>query len=181
MNVFITGVTGALGQPVTQLLVNAGHRIRALSRSPENDTVIRRLGAEPVKANLFDPQSLREGIKGTHAILHLATKIPTTQAIGQRRAWRENDAIRREGTRNLVDAALEQDTQVFVYPSIVFSYPDRGDAWIDETTRPELKNFGISTLEAETEVARFAASGRRGITLRMGAHLTTDTGDGSLR
>jgi nucleoside-diphosphate-sugar epimerase len=169
MIVFITGATGALGKPVCQHLVKHGHQVRALSRSTANDAVIKHLGGEPVKANLFDVESLREGIKGANAILHLATKIPATQRIGRQRAWRENDAIRREGTRNLVDAALEHNTQVFVYPSIVFSYPDRGDAWIDETTRPELKSLGLSTLEAEAEVTRFANSGRRGITLRMGA------------
>jgi HD-GYP domain-containing protein (c-di-GMP phosphodiesterase class II) len=108
MVVFITGATGALGQPVLQLLVKAGHQVRALSRSPANDAVIKHLDGEPVRANLFDDESLREGIAGADAVLHLATKIPTTQKIGWRRAWRENDAIRREGTRNLVDVALEQ-------------------------------------------------------------------------
>jgi uncharacterized protein YbjT (DUF2867 family) len=62
MIVFITGATGALGKPVCQLLVEQGHQVRALSRSTENNAIIKQLGGEPVKANLFDLASLREGM-----------------------------------------------------------------------------------------------------------------------
>ena len=53
-----------------------------------------------------------------------------------RSAWVENDRIRAEGTKNLVDAALATGAQVFVYPSFAFVYPDSGDAWIDAASTP---------------------------------------------
>jgi nucleoside-diphosphate-sugar epimerase len=168
MKVFVTGATGTLGRPVVQRLIKSGHQVLALSRSAENDSIIRSFGGEPVSANLFDLDSLRKGMKGAEAVLHLATKIPATRNIGRPRAWLETDQIRREGTRTLVDAALEFGCSVFVYPSIVFLYPDCGDKWINATTPPQPAEYLRSTLDAEAEVARFAARGGRGISLRMG-------------
>lgn len=169
MTIFVTGATGTLGQPVVRLLVGAGHQVRALSRSEHNDAVILELGGEPVSADLFDLESLRAGMVDTDAVLHLATKIPEVRRIGRRAAWIETDRIRREGTRNLVDAALEHGVKVFVYPSIVFLYPDRGSAWVDARTEPEPAEYLVTTLDAEAEVARFSVHGGRGVSLRMGA------------
>jgi nucleoside-diphosphate-sugar epimerase len=85
-------------------------------------------------------------------------------------AWRENDRIRIEGTRNLVDVAIEAGVFTFIYPSIVFFYPDRGANWLEAgAARPDVAPALKSSLTAEAEVERFAGTGRRGIVLRMGA------------
>jgi uncharacterized protein YbjT (DUF2867 family) len=78
METFVTGATRVLGRPVVQILVAAGHRVRALSRSEENGAELRKLGAEPVPANLFEVKSLKPALSGSDAILHLATRIPAT-------------------------------------------------------------------------------------------------------
>jgi nucleoside-diphosphate-sugar epimerase len=170
MHVFVTGGTGALGRPVVKRLVAAGHRVRALARSEENVAALRALGAEPVRADLYDAADLHEALAGADAVLHLATRIPGATSAGRPAAWRENDRIRREGTRNLVDAALATGVKTFVYPSVVLVYPDSGDRWIDAATAPAGPESTQlpSTLEAEAEVARFTDRGGRGIVLRMG-------------
>jgi uncharacterized protein YbjT (DUF2867 family) len=76
MKVFVTGATGVLGRPVVRRLVAAGHTVRGLSRSPENAALLRRLGAEPVDADLFDLVSLQMALRDADAVFHLATKIP---------------------------------------------------------------------------------------------------------
>ena len=171
MEVFVTGATRVLGRPVVQQLIAAGHHIRALSRSQENEKELRELGAEPVAANLFDVESLKLALKGCDAILHLATKIPPTMKMGRLSAWQENDRIRRDGTRNLVDAALAVGgVQTIIYPSFFSVYPDSGDRWIDADSTPVQSATTLqSTLDAEEAVARFASDGRRGISLRVGA------------
>lgn len=168
MKVFVTGATGVLGRAVVPLLVAAGHQVRGLARSDANVATLRQLGAEPVSADLYAVASLREAVAGSDAILHLATKIPPTNEAGRPTAWAENDRIRREGTRNLVDAALAAGVGTLIYPSITFVYRDGGDAWLEADTAALDAGFVRSTIDAEGEVARFANAGNRGITLRMG-------------
>ena len=169
--VFVSGATGVLGQPVVRQLLAAGHRVRALAHSDASVQTLLGLGVEPVRADLFDPMSLKAAVAGADAILHLATRIPSASRSASPDAWRENDRIRREGTRNLIDAAIECGVGTVVYPSFAFVYPDSGEAWIDATTRQPAQPphpFIASTLDAELEIARFNAAGGRGITLRMG-------------
>lgn len=170
MQVFVTGATGVLGRSAVPLLVKEGHKVRALSRSAGNDALIGQMGAEPVEADLFDRASLEEALAGSHAVLHLATKIPPSSRIGKRPAWLENDRIRTEGSRNLVDAALASGVEAFVYPSFAWVYADADDRWIDASTGVLAPLWFLdSTLAAEEEVARFVRSGRRGVSLRLGS------------
>src|SRR5215217_5307307 len=127
--VFVTGATGVLGRATIPQLLASGYTVRALSRDEANDATIRALGAEPVRGDLFDPNSLFRADAGADAVLHLATRIPPSSELRRRSAWVENDRIRAEGTMNLVNVALEGGTRVFVYPSFAFVYPDSGDAW----------------------------------------------------
>jgi nucleoside-diphosphate-sugar epimerase len=130
------------------------------------------MGAEPITVDLFDSQALAKVLKETkaEAVIHLATKIPPTTRAGKLASWQENDHIRRDGTRALVDAALTTGVQTLIYPSYYFVYPDSGDRWIDaESTPPQPHPIVQSTLDAEAEVARFTKAQRRGIVLRMGS------------
>src|SRR5215207_7290203 len=171
--VFVTGATGVLGRATIPQLLASGYTVRALSRSAANDDAIRALGAEPVHGDLFDPESLSRALAGADAVLHLATRIPPSSDMRRRSAWVENDRIRAVGSKNLVDAALAAGAHVFVYPSFAFVYPDGGDSWIEAASTPvDPIEILHSTIAAEREVARFAASDdpseRRGISLRLG-------------
>src|SRR3989442_12011495 len=154
MEIFLTGATHVLGHPVVQRLVDAGHRVRALSRSEENAAALRQLGADPVPASLFEVESLKPALTGSDAILHLASRIPPAMKMGWLSAWQENDRLRREGTRNLVEAALAGGSvHTFIYPSFAFVYPDSGDSWIDTDTTPVQPAATLhSTLDAEVAV-----------------------------
>ena len=138
MNILVTGGTRVLGRPVVRRLVQAGHQVRALARSPRGDELLRALGAEPVAFDLLDASPVTAAVRGTDAILHLATHIPATSAMKKLESWTANDQLRREATRLLTDAAIAAEVGTFVYPSITLIYPDRGDGWIDaSTTEPD--------------------------------------------
>jgi len=151
------------------MLIDTGHAVRGLARSAGNERRLREAGAQPFQGSLFDAASLRNAVRGCDAVLHLATHIPPPNQASRLDAWRENDRIRTEGTRNLVNAALESGISTFIYPGIVFVYPDSGSHWVDAST-PPLRSSRIldSSLSAEAEVERFTKAGRRGIVLRMG-------------
>lgn len=171
MNVFVTGATGILGKAVIPILRASGHQVYALSRSEKNAVMIRELDAEPIIADLFDSASLSRALASAKAtaIVHLATKIPPTARMGKVTSWHENNHIRRDGTRALVDAALTTGVQTFIYPSFYYVYPDRGNQWIDaETTPIQSHVIQQATIDAEQEVARFTAAQHHGIVLRMG-------------
>jgi nucleoside-diphosphate-sugar epimerase len=169
MDVFLSGGTGVLGRPVLRLLRERGHRARFLSRTGRSDAIGRELGAEPVRVDLFDGDRLCAAVAGSEAVLHLATRIPPTREALRREAWAENDRIRTEGSRRMVDAALAAGATTFVYPSIVFVYAERGAEWIDaERTPLDAPDIARSTLVAEQEVERFSGAGGRGVVLRMG-------------
>jgi len=42
MELFVTGATGVLGRATLPLLLAAGHRVRGLARSAQNETLLRR-------------------------------------------------------------------------------------------------------------------------------------------
>jgi len=174
MNIFVTGATGVLGKSLVPRLVKAGYTVSAMSRTPENDDRLRRAGAHPVQVDLFDVEALKQALAGHEAIYHLATEIPPSTQIGRSSAWLENDRLRRDGARNLVEAALAVGTvQTIIYPSFDFLYPSSGDTWLDAQATPVKTATLSSTVEAEEAVARFAESDptkqRRGISLRLGA------------
>ncbi len=98
----------------------------------------------------------------------MLTKIAPTAKVRYRSAWTENNRIRIQGTKNLVDAALAAGAKIVVYPSVVFVYPDSGDQWITSDTPTKAIGFLESTMAAEREIARFGRHGGRGVTLRMG-------------
>lgn len=83
MKIFITGATRVLGSAVGPLLIARGHSVSALSRSQHNVIALNRLGVEPIPADLFDVESLKQALAGCNAILHLATRIPPTMQMGK--------------------------------------------------------------------------------------------------
>lgn len=171
MKVFLTGATGVLGRATVPQLIASGHQVYALSHSDKNTTTIRQMGAEPITADLFDRDSLTRAIAASQAtaIVHLATRIPPTMKMGKVASWQENDHIRRDGTRILVDVALAAGVQTFIYPGFYYVYPDRGAQWIDASSTP-IQSHVIqqATIDAEAEVERFTREKGRGIVLRMG-------------
>src|SRR3546814_10562086 len=69
---------------------------------------------------------------GCDAVAHLATALRpgATGADGTN----TNGALRIEGTERLLEAVTTAGIPRYVQQSIVMSYPDRGDDWIDEDT-----------------------------------------------
>ena len=88
-------------------------------------------------------------------------------ALGNPEAWRDNDRLRADVSRILVDAALAADVAAYVQPTVTFVYPGQGPA-CEDTPISDIPPILRSALTAEREADRFAQSGRRGIVLRLG-------------
>jgi nucleoside-diphosphate-sugar epimerase len=176
MRVFVAGATGVIGRRAVAALVAAGHEVTGIARTPQKAAQLRRAGAEPVAVSLFDPDALRGAIAGHDAVVNLATKIPPLTQAARTGAWAENDRIRVEGSRNLVDAALAAGARAYVQESIAFVYGEHGDAWIDAATTPLADSpYTEAVRAAEASAARFTDAGRRGVVLRFGVFQAADS------
>lgn len=167
VKVFVAGSTGVLGRRAVALLVAEGHQVTGIARSPEKADVLRRSGATPVTVDLFDPAALRSAVAGHDVVCNLATHVPTVTSAVRPGAWDENNRIRTEGSRNLVDAALAAGASRYVQESISFIYPDRGDEWIDESVEVEVSPYAEPVLAAEANARRFTEGGGTGVVLRF--------------
>ena len=175
MKVFVTGATGVIGRRVVPLLLAQGHEVTVAARRngrrpiPWNDV-------ETSPVDLFDPATLAPALRGRDAVINLATHMPPSSArMLFRRAWRENDRIRREGSRNLVQAALASDVRRLVQESFAPVYPDRGDEWIDESVPLEPEVYNRTILDAEASAGRFGDAGRIGVIVRFAAFYGPDS------
>ena len=140
-----------------------------LARSAERADGLRRQGARAVQASLLDPDALARAVAGQDAVVNLATCIPVGAAAIKARSWREDDQIRTDGSRILVDAALRQQVGRLVQEAVTFVYPDRGDEWITEETAPAPNHRSqAATMAATAQVSRFTSGGGSGVVLRFG-------------
>ena len=164
-----------IGRRAVPLLVAAGHTVTAVGRTPEKRAALERMGATPVAVDLFDPAALRGAVAGHEAVCNLATHIPSSTRMLLRGAWRENDRIRSVASAHLVEAALAGGAERYLQESYGLIYPDRGDAWIDESVPLAPVRYNRSVLDAERAAARFTESGRTGIVLRFAGFYGPDS------
>jgi nucleoside-diphosphate-sugar epimerase len=167
MRIFVTGATGVVGIRAVPQLVAAGHPVTAVGRNLEMRAQLLRAGASAISVDLFDPDQVRSALTGHDVIVNLATHIPPTSRIFLPGAWRENDRIRREASKVLVDAALQQGVQRFIQESFAPIYEDAGDRWIDESSPVRPVRYNRSILDAEAAVQRFVQQGGAGVVLRF--------------
>lgn len=117
--------------------------------------------------DLFDPSEVADAVRDADAVLHLATRIRSFEQISDPDAWRENDRLRAEASRILVDAAITAGVEVYVQPTVTFVYPPNGPVSEDTPCR-EVLPILRSALVAEQQAERFARAGGRGVVLRLG-------------
>jgi nucleoside-diphosphate-sugar epimerase len=94
----VTGGSGFIGGRLIESLVGDGRAVRALARSQSSADRVAGLGAEPVRGELGDPESLRAAAAGCELAFHAAAKVEDS---GPSAAF-ERDNV--EGTRNVVEA-----------------------------------------------------------------------------
>jgi nucleoside-diphosphate-sugar epimerase len=136
MKVVVIGATGAIGGHAVPALVRAAHIVTALARTPEKAARLSKQGASPITVSMFDRQALAESFKGNDAVVNLASAIPPIAKFLQKKAWTENDRVRKQGSAAIIDAAIAAGVERVVQESASMIYPDRCDAWIDEECPP---------------------------------------------
>jgi uncharacterized protein YbjT (DUF2867 family) len=97
--ILVTGGTGALGRLVTPLLLDAGFKVRVISRSNKESGD----GIEYVTGDLLKGEGVAAAVDGAEIVLHLA-------------GGQKGDDV---ATRNLVKAAAHAGVHKLVYISVI--------------------------------------------------------------
>jgi nucleoside-diphosphate-sugar epimerase len=175
MRILVTGATGVIGSRVVHRLLAAGHDVTAVVRSMARGGAVALAGASIRPLDLFAPEDVRAAVAGHDVVINLATHIPHSPLnMLMPGAWRENDRIRREGSRNLVDAAVAAGTRRFIQESFAPIYADQGDRWIDERSPVQPASYSRTVLDAEAAAQRLIDLGRAGVVLRFAAFYGPD-------
>ena len=174
MRVFLAGATGVIGTPLVPQLLEAGHEVTAMTRSVLRATQLEAVGADPVVCDVFDADGVRAAMADTSpdAVIHQLTSLPPRIDWGNPNVFDENNRVRIEGTRVLVDAALAAGARRVVAESIAFVYAPTGDRVKEEdaplfTGAPPPLGGAVAAV-AELEQLVTGTAGIAGVVLRYG-------------
>ena len=129
MRIFLAGASGVIGQQLIPLLVQAGHVVGGLTRSPGKTELLSHLGAEPILCDVFDRDALIRAVRDfkPDVMLNELTDLPDDAAQISEHA-NLNARIRTEGTWNLIEAARRNQSPKILAQSVAWQLPDGPDA-----------------------------------------------------
>lgn len=111
---FLTGASGFIGQRTLPRLVDAGHELRCLTRSPRED----RGAITWVEGDLTRPETYASALEGADAVVHLGALTGKAPAD-------EHLRVNQAGTEALARAAAAAGVERFVFVSTIAArYPE---------------------------------------------------------
>ena len=137
MTTLVTGATGFVGSAVVRYLLSAGHQVRVMVRAQSALRNIQDLDVEIVKGDLAQSDTLPNTVKGCDTLFHVAADY---------RLWVRNSnvlyRVNVEGTKNLMQAAINAGVSKIVYTSSVATLGLHSDGTpADENTPVSFANM----------------------------------------
>ena len=171
MNVLVAGASGAIGMPLVCALVAANHQVTALTRSTGKQDKLRALGASVAVADALNREELIAAVSAaqpTH-VIHQLTALPKG---GPRRQGdlHATNRLRVDGTRNLLDAAIQAHAKRFIVGSFAI-LADRGA--VSEAPHDEAA-AAVRSMESQVLEANRRGS-IEGVILRYGMFYGSET------
>jgi nucleoside-diphosphate-sugar epimerase len=120
MRVFVAGATGALGKQLVPLLVEQGHDVTGMTRTPAKADQIRSMGARAAIADALDPEAVAQVVAETEpeAVIHQLSAIdPGAFGRSIDKMFAETNRLRTNGTDHLLAAARAVGARRFVAQS----------------------------------------------------------------
>jgi nucleoside-diphosphate-sugar epimerase len=147
----ISGATGFIGTTLAERLLGRGDSVRALVREPARADELRNLGAELVRGDVSQPESLHDAVPDVDAVVHLAGLV---KAVSRDQLF----SVNAEGTRVLAAAAARSGRPKFVLvSSLAAAGPSVPGQPRTEIDRPApVSAYGQSKLAAEQALRSFA-------------------------
>ncbi|MEB3828714.1 SDR family oxidoreductase [Phormidium sp. CCY1219] len=138
MSLLVVGATGTLGRQVARRALDEGYQVRCLVRSFKKAAFLKEWGAELVRGDLCDRESLPKALEGVTAIIDAATARPTDSLSIRQVDW--------EGKVALIQAAKTAGVDRYIFFSILDAekYPDVPLMEIKRCTEQFLAESGLN-------------------------------------
>jgi dihydroflavonol-4-reductase len=111
----VTGANGHLGNNLVRLLINKGVPVRASVRNIKNKVPFSGLDCEVVQADITDKQSLVNALRGVEVFYAVGAVFKLWAKNPKKEIYDAN----MEGTKNIVEAAVEAGVKKIVYVSSI--------------------------------------------------------------
>jgi len=170
----VMGATGAVGQHLLPVLIDDGHEVVAVTRTPAKADALRALGALPVVADALDREAVLGAVAGAEpeVVVHQMTAL--TGTIDMRRfdrTFAQTNRLRTEGTRHLLDAARAAGARRVIAQSYTgWPFAREGALVKDEDAAldPAPPKAQRESLAAIAECERLVRAHPGGVVLRYG-------------
>lgn len=189
MRIMVMGATGAVGQRLLPLLIDEGHEVVAVTRTPGKADALRAAGALPVVCDALDREAVLGAVQGAEpeVLVHQMTALGEMGSMRNvDRAFAQTNRLRTEGTRHLVEAARAAGTRRVIAQSFTgWPFARTGDAVkgedapLDPTPVPAMRETHAAIVECE----RLVRAEPEGVVLRYGGFYgpgTSLSADGEL-
>ena len=132
MDVLVAGGNGFIGTNLVAELLERGHEVTVLARSPDDADVP--AGAATVAGDVTASDSIESAVDGRDAVVNLVALSPLFKPAGGNEM---HDEVHRHGTENLVAAAEAGGVSRFVQMSALGADPDGTTTYIRAKGRAE--------------------------------------------
>lgn len=154
MRALVTGATGLIGNALAMDLVARGHDVRALVRDPGRARAILPERVALVRGDVTAPESLPAAVRDVDWLFH---------AAGMPEQWQRDegifDRVNRQGTANVLDAALACGVKRVIYTSTMDVFgAERGGTLVESRVDAEPKH---TAYERSKQAAEREAEARR--------------------
>ena len=177
MKVFIAGATGVLGRRLVDRFAERDHDVVGLARDRTGERIVERNGGTARRGDVLDDDSLERAMDDdVEVLIHAATAIPGSTKPSDEE-WAQNDRVRLEGAKNLLEVAPDSLRQV-LFPSDVRVARQPDGSRFDETAErhPDRATQSAADVEHLLE-ERAATAGFDAAILRCGFFYAPDARD----
>jgi nucleoside-diphosphate-sugar epimerase len=147
MRALVTGANGFVGSTLCRKLVERGDIVRGLVRRTSDLGPLEGVSIERVTGDLLDRSSLAEASRGVDVVYHVAAAVTDWGPLEYFRG------VNVQGTRNVLDAAVESRARRFVYVSSTAVHGFGAQDMDEDTPMPDTRvPYCQSKREAEALV-----------------------------